>query len=79
MPALDPTVVLATHPSPTFVVDETGKVTAWNPAMAALTGKSAHEVVGQKAWKGFASKRIPLPLDEAMGDASSVSVPWVTS
>lgn len=60
------------HPVATFTVDATGKVTSWNAAMAALTGRSAAEVVGQRAWKGFSPKRIPLPVDEAFAEAGPI-------
>ncbi len=59
-----------------FAVDATGKVTAWNHAIAQLTGVDADEIVGKKAWTAFLEKRGPLPIDDALrtGEAVESSV-----
>ncbi|MEQ1569219.1 MAG: PAS domain-containing protein [Myxococcota bacterium] len=75
MVSLDLASVLEALPAPAFVVDEMGRVTMWNAAMVELTGRSAAEVKGQKAWKGFSPKRIPLPVDDAVGDGAPASGP----
>jgi methyl-accepting chemotaxis protein len=53
-------------PVPTVVVDADGKVTAWNAAMEAATGRSAQEMLGKRAWTAFYPKRKPLALDDAV-------------
>ena len=46
---------------PSFLVDERGRVTAWNDRMEELTGRSAESVAGKKAWSAFFSKKRPTP------------------
>jgi methyl-accepting chemotaxis protein len=53
-------------PVPTVAVDADGKVTAWNAAMEAATGRSAQEMLGKRAWTAFYPKRKPLALDDAV-------------
>ncbi len=62
-----------TLPVAAFVVDGEGRITVWNTAAAKLTGRAAHEVVGQRAWKGFGAKRMVTPLDDALASCEDAS------
>ncbi|MEZ4239841.1 MAG: methyl-accepting chemotaxis protein [Myxococcota bacterium] len=73
MSALDATTVLDALAVPSFTVDELGRVRWWNAAMAALTGRSAASVMGQRAWKGLGDKRVALPSDDAVADGTPAS------
>ena len=63
-------------PVPAFTVDAEGRVLCWNDAAASLTGRSARDVVGQRAWKGFGPKRVPTPLDDALASCEAASEPF---
>ncbi len=58
--------LLAVLPVPIVAVDRMGKVTLWTAAMEQLTGRSAAEVVGKKAWSAFFPRKRMLPLDESL-------------
>lgn len=62
-----------TLPIATFAVDADARITAWNAAMATLSGRTAADVLGQKVWRGFSSRRLATPVDAALasGDAFS--------
>ena len=53
-------------------VDQDGKLVLWNASMEELTGKSAPEVLGKKAWAGWFPKRRSTALDEALEDGEPV-------
>lgn len=55
-----------------FAVNASGRVTAWNRAMAELTGISAAEMEGKKAWTAFYDKRRSTPIDEALREAENI-------
>ncbi|MEQ1502590.1 MAG: methyl-accepting chemotaxis protein [Myxococcota bacterium] len=76
MPTDPSHVMLDALPTPTFAIDDVGRVTVWNPAIAQLTGRSASEVVGPRAWKGFGDKRVALPTDEVLAEGEGVSAPF---
>ena len=63
-------------PDPTFVIDNTGRVTAWNRAVAELTGVSADEMIGKGDYEyaiPFYGERRPVLIDMALfGDESCV-------
>jgi methyl-accepting chemotaxis protein len=48
------------------MVDEKGKVTHWNKAVAELTGKSEKEVRGKKFWMAFYEKKRVNPVDSCL-------------
>ncbi len=60
-------------PVAAFAVDGMGRVVAWNAAAEALTGKSATQVKGKRAWHGFGSKRQQTPVDEAFAEGAAYS------
>ncbi|MCB1978083.1 MAG: EAL domain-containing protein [Burkholderiaceae bacterium] len=67
-------------PLATFVVDARNRVTHWNRACAALTGKEAAEVLGtEEAWRGWYESPQPtlasLLVDQAQGLALSGRYP----
>ncbi len=51
---------------PAFIVDERAKVMQWNAAVQELTGKTADEMYGKKAWTAFFDKKRPNPVDAAL-------------
>jgi len=53
-------------PIASFATDYKGNVIYWNDRMVSLTGRPAEAVIGKKAWNGFASKKLPLPIDGAL-------------
>ncbi|MGC8907695.1 MAG: PAS domain-containing hybrid sensor histidine kinase/response regulator [Desulfomonilaceae bacterium] len=61
-------------PDPTFVIDNTGRVTAWNRAVAELTGVRAAEMIGKGNYEyaaPFYGERRPVLIDIALfGDES---------
>ena len=63
-------------PIATFSVGPDGRVTAWNHAVATLTGRTAAEMVGQRTWKGFSDRRVATPVDEALTKAAAAKVPF---
>ena len=65
--------ILEDHPAPTLAVDGDGKVTAWNKAMATLTGHDAEDVLGNKSWRGFHVRRRPTPVDDALRAGESLT------
>ena len=60
-----PTQIFDELPIATFTLDADGRVTSWNRAVAALTGRKAADVIGQRAWRGFSERRISTPVEEA--------------
>ena len=65
-------LLMSKMPVPAFTVDKDGNVSSWNSAIEELTGVPAHNVMGKKAWKGFSSSRMSLPIDDAL-DGEDVS------
>lgn len=59
-----------------FAVNGVGKVTAWNNAMAELTGTSAREMMGKKTWTAFFKKRAATPIDEALSEGDTIEEPF---
>ncbi|MFT5368511.1 MAG: methyl-accepting chemotaxis protein [Candidatus Latescibacterota bacterium] len=59
-------------PVPAFTVDERGTVLLWNNAISELTGRDADDVVGKKAWAGFADKKKRTPIEEALMEEEAV-------
>ncbi len=56
-------------PDPTFVIDITGRVTAWNKAIAELTGISAADMIGKGNYEyaiPFYGERRPVLIDMAL-------------
>lgn len=72
---LDPRLLRAL-PTPTALIDGLGKVTFWNAAMEAITGRSASSVLGKKVWRGFFARRCATPIDRALAGAESVCEPF---
>ncbi|MFO0592327.1 MAG: methyl-accepting chemotaxis protein [Polyangiaceae bacterium] len=64
--------ILRALPIAMAAVDQDGKLILWNEAMEELTGKSAKDVVGKKAWSGWFPKRRSTALDEALEDGEPV-------
>ena len=58
--------LLAHLPIPAFAVDERGKVTHWNAAVAELTGKKKGEVLGKKSWMAFFDKKQANSIDASL-------------
>jgi methyl-accepting chemotaxis protein len=53
-------------PMPAFATDERGNVLSWNNAITELTGRDAEDVIGKKAWVGFADKKMRTPIEDAL-------------
>jgi len=71
LPGFDPAFI--DHlPVAACAVDANGKVTLWNAAMVALTGRSPAAVIGKKVWNGLLSSRGNTPIDEALSSGESV-------
>ena len=51
---------------PAFTIDDRAKVTQWNAAIQALTGKTPEEMSGAKVWTAFFEKRQPNPMDATL-------------
>ncbi len=64
--------ILRVLPVAMAAVDQDGKLVAWNGAMEELTGKSARDVLGKKAWNGWFPKRRSTALDEALEEGETV-------
>ncbi len=62
---LDPRLLEAL-PVPALAVDDKGKVNFWNIALEELTGVSAKDIVGKKAWTAFFSRKKLTPVDLAL-------------
>jgi methyl-accepting chemotaxis protein len=69
MSTIDPFDAL---PAPAFQVDGAGRITHWNAAMTALTGRSSAQVKGRKAAHGLAGGRQPTAVEDCLARASSV-------
>jgi diguanylate cyclase (GGDEF)-like protein len=51
-------------PVPTFVIDATHRVTHWNPACEAVTGTTAHSIIGtRRSWAAFYASPRPVMAD----------------
>lgn len=59
-------------PSATALVDDRGRILAWNPAMARLSGTPEAELVGRRFWNAFSEQRVRTPVDEALQEATAV-------
>jgi methyl-accepting chemotaxis protein len=59
-------VVLEHLGIPALMVDDRGKITHWNKAVAELTGKSEKEVQGKKFWMAFYEKKRVNPVDSCL-------------
>ena len=59
-------VVLEHLGIPALMVDDRGKITHWNKAVAELTGKSEKEVSGKKFWMAFYEKKRVNPVDSCL-------------
>jgi len=63
-------------PDPTFVIDNTGIVTAWNKAMVELTGVMTEDMIGKGNYEyaiPFYGERRPVLMDMALsGDESCI-------
>jgi methyl-accepting chemotaxis protein len=59
-------VVLEHLNMPALMVDDRGKVTHWNQAVAALVGKGEKEVLGKKFWMAFYEKKRVNPVDSCL-------------
>jgi PAS domain S-box-containing protein len=58
-------------PIPTFVINEQHKITHWNTAIQALSGKSSQEMVGTDSqWKSFYTEKRPVMADLIVEGAS---------
>ena len=55
--------IMEVAPIPIFAVDAKGKVTFWSDRMEDLTGKSALEMKGKKAWNAFFTKKAKTPVE----------------
>ena len=56
-------------PDPTFVINDTGEVIAWNKAMEGLTGVRGQDMVGKANYEysvPFYGKRMPILIDLAL-------------
>ncbi len=58
--------VFAALATPAFAVDAGGKVSLWNPAMEAVSGISASDILGKKAWTAFSAKKFQTVADLAI-------------
>lgn len=77
MPNAGETQLFIDLPIACFAVNASGKVTAWNHAMAELTGKNASAMMGKKTWTAFYNKRKATPIDEALREAETVEEAFV--
>ncbi|HTV22646.1 MAG TPA: PAS domain-containing protein [Polyangiaceae bacterium] len=59
-------------PIPTCVVDASGKLTLWNRAMVALTGRPSATVLGKKPWAGLLRARSATPIEAALSSGEPV-------
>jgi methyl-accepting chemotaxis protein len=59
-------------PTGAFAIDDAGKVTSWNAQMLAITGYSAAEMKGKKAWTALLPQRGSTPIDEALSNGEAV-------
>ena len=66
-------------PVPTFTLDGAGRITAWNKAVAKLSGRGREEVLGKKAWGVFFSSRKENPFDEAIMGVETVKEDFNTT
>jgi methyl-accepting chemotaxis protein len=53
-------------PTPAFAVNARGEVVLWTDALEELTGWTAAEMVGRKAWSAFFDKKRATPADVAL-------------
>ncbi len=58
-------LLVSAIPKPAFTINEAGKVTYWNEALAELTGLSAVQMLGKPASDGFRGMR-STPADQAL-------------
>jgi signal transduction histidine kinase len=65
--------IVAASPIPSFVIDRQHRVTHWNPAMKALTGIAADDILGTDGqWRAFYGERRPVMADLII-DGANVS------
>ncbi len=57
-------------PVAAFSVDSAGRVQSWNSAAEKLTGRSADDVVGKKAWAAFGGKRRRTEVSSVLEDGA---------
>jgi len=60
-----------------LIVDETGSITAWNPAMEEISGRSRSDILGKKIWDVQYSllpdaKKVPSALDHIRDQAQDI-------
>ncbi len=68
-PLLNAAVLLEHHVTPTFCLDQAGRVSVWNRACAMLTGLDAAAVIGTADhWKGFYPAARPCLADLVLTD-----------
>jgi PAS domain S-box-containing protein len=67
--------IIDASPIPSFVIDRQHRVTHWNPALKALTGITAGDVLGTDGqWRAFYGKRRPVMADLIVEGASDSEV-----
>ncbi len=64
--------VLKRSPVPTFVIDRKHRVVQWNRACEVLTGVSEEDVLGKRAWEGFAMDEGGSLADRLIDDPRSI-------
>ncbi|RPJ66116.1 PAS domain-containing protein [Alteromonas sediminis] len=63
------------QPYPAFVLDKNHTVTHWNPALEALSGVKAEEMIGTKNhWKAFYQSERPTMADIVLDDNTGVGI-----
>jgi PAS domain S-box-containing protein len=59
-------------PAAAFAIDQNAKVIIWNAEMVKLTGQTAADVLGKKAWNGLLPARGSTPIDEALSNGAAI-------
>jgi len=67
--------VVSFFPDPAFVIDREGKVIAWNPEIATITGVDQKDMIGKKEYEyaiPFFGRRVPMLIDLIFHDEKTI-------